>query len=221
MAGPIPATTQPVRLRSSIVAGNRAARGPDLAGLVNSGGHNLIGIWDGPGPFPTPAGLSDLVGSWESPLNARLLPLADNGGQTLTMALLPDSPAVDAGDNVLDVAADPFDQRGEGFARYSGNGADVGAYELQVAGGDIPAILIEKVPSWAVDGLYLSWPAPLIGSQPLSWPLYGKSSLDPSVPWIRVAASQVNWNEVTRRWRYVKPKNSDAEFFRLGPPVGP
>ena len=51
-------------------------------------------------------------------------PLADNGGPTWTMALLPGSPAIDAGD---DAAAPPTDQRG--FRRPFGAGVDIGAYE--------------------------------------------------------------------------------------------
>jgi len=51
-------------------------------------------------------------------------PLADNGGPTLTMALLAGSPAIDAGDSA---AAPPTDQRG--VPRPFGAAADIGAYE--------------------------------------------------------------------------------------------
>ncbi len=67
----------------------------------------------------------DLTGSQASPLDPKLGPLADNGGPTLTMALLPGSPAIDAGDTSL---APPTDQRG--FPRPFGPTADIGAYEL-------------------------------------------------------------------------------------------
>ena len=55
-----------------------------------------------------------------------LLPLADNGGPTLTHAFDMTSVALDAGSNPdgLD-----FDQRGDGFARVAGAAADIGAYE--------------------------------------------------------------------------------------------
>lgn len=56
----------------------------------------------------------------------KLGPLADNGGPTLTMALLPGSPAINAGDP-LD--APPVDQRG--VARPQGPGVDIGAFEYQ------------------------------------------------------------------------------------------
>lgn len=53
-------------------------------------------------------------------------PLSNNGGPTLTMALLPGSPAIDTGS----IAAAPAtDQRG--IARPQGPGADIGAFEFQ------------------------------------------------------------------------------------------
>jgi hypothetical protein len=58
-----------------------------------------------------------------------LAPIADNGGPTRTMALDPASPAIDMGNNVLGL---DYDQRGEGFARSSGAGPDIGAFEVQV-----------------------------------------------------------------------------------------
>jgi alpha-tubulin suppressor-like RCC1 family protein len=53
-------------------------------------------------------------------------PLADNGGPTLTMALLPGSPAIDAADTA---SAPPTDQRG--VPRPVGPAADIGAFEYQ------------------------------------------------------------------------------------------
>jgi hypothetical protein len=53
-------------------------------------------------------------------------PLADNGGPTQTHALLPSSPAIDAGDNN---GCPPTDQRG--VARPSGLACDIGAYEVE------------------------------------------------------------------------------------------
>nr|WP_303652440.1 choice-of-anchor Q domain-containing protein [Paludisphaera mucosa] len=64
---------------------------------------------------------TDLIGA--DPL---LGPLADNGGPTWTMALLPGSPAVDAGAAVTGVAVD---QRG--VTRPKGAAPDIGAYEAE------------------------------------------------------------------------------------------
>ncbi len=61
----------------------------------------------------------------------RLGPLADNGGPTLTYALLPVSPAFNAGLLELGSNPDPNDQRGDGFSRVSFGRMDIGAYELQ------------------------------------------------------------------------------------------
>ncbi|MGA9341798.1 MAG: choice-of-anchor Q domain-containing protein, partial [Rhodanobacteraceae bacterium] len=59
-----------------------------------------------------------------------LLPLADNGGPTLTHALDPSSVALDAGSNPDALVND---QRGAGFARVVGAGADIGAFEAAPA----------------------------------------------------------------------------------------
>ncbi len=53
-------------------------------------------------------------------------PLAPNGGPTRTHALLPGSPAIDAGSNPLGLTTD---QRGTGFPRVLGGTADMGAHE--------------------------------------------------------------------------------------------
>jgi len=107
-------------LLNSIVALNNANY-PDVTGAFLSGGHNLVGITNGSSGFPT---FGDLIGSSDLPLDPKLGPLADNGGPTLTMALLPGSPAIDAGD---DSAAPPTDQRG--VARPVGVASDIGTYE--------------------------------------------------------------------------------------------
>ena len=61
----------------------------------------------------------------EAALRAAMAGLsANNGGPTLTMALLADSPAINAGDTA---AAPPTDQRG--FPRPAGLAADIGAFE--------------------------------------------------------------------------------------------
>jgi hypothetical protein len=106
-----------ISFRNTIVAGNT---GSDVAGVVSSGGGNLIGN------IATTTGWlgSDLTGTSTAPLNPRLGALADNGGPTQTMALLPNSPAINAGNPAL---APATDQRG--LARF-GN-TDIGAFEYQ------------------------------------------------------------------------------------------
>ena len=67
-------------------------------------------------------------------INPALGTLADNGGPTMTHALLDGSPAIDAGDGALAVDSDgvpiAFDQRGAPFTRFNGE-IDMGAYEAQ------------------------------------------------------------------------------------------
>jgi hypothetical protein len=118
-----------VMLKNTIVALNN----PDLYFAFTSLGHNLIGNADGSTGF-TDGVNGDQVGSSGSPVNPRLAPLGKNGGPTLTMALLPGSPAIDAGDDSV-LGPTLFlttDQRGAGFARRFGAHVDIGAFEVQV-----------------------------------------------------------------------------------------
>ena len=74
----------------------------------------------------------NLLGTNSSPVNPMLEPLADNGGQTLTHALLPGSPAINAGDPAAVAGSGQtplYDQRGMGFPRIVGGRVDIGAFE--------------------------------------------------------------------------------------------
>ena len=116
-------------VRNTIIAGNLLNIGinPDVSGTFTSNGYNLIGDSTGSTGFDA---TGDIVGTSDNPIDPRLAPLDFNGGSTQTIALLPDSPAIDAGDpTVLDT--DPtIDQRG--FPRFSNGRADIGAFEAQV-----------------------------------------------------------------------------------------
>jgi MBG domain (YGX type)/Right handed beta helix region len=129
-----------VTLNNTIVAGNisTVADDDDIFGqILPASAFNLIG--DGSGIFnladlngPAP---SNLIGTTADPINPLLGPLAKNGGPTLTMALLPGSPAINAGSNALAVDPTtgqplPYDQRGPGFPRIVGKSVDIGAYEF-------------------------------------------------------------------------------------------
>jgi len=57
-----------------------------------------------------------------------LMPLADNGGRSQTMALGASSPAIDAGNNSA-INTHMFDQRGPGFNRIRNGTVDMGAFE--------------------------------------------------------------------------------------------
>jgi parallel beta-helix repeat protein len=115
-----------MNVANTIVAGNTASgSGPDASGTIASQGNNLIGKTDGSSGWVG----SDLTGTSANPLNALLAPLAYNGGPTQTIALLPGSPAIDAGNNALIPAGVATDQRG--FLRIFNSTVDIGAYEVQ------------------------------------------------------------------------------------------
>ena len=112
-------------LGNTIVAGNTSRTGPDVSdsGGMTSQGNNLIGKTNGSSGWVG----SDLTGTSAAPLNALLAPLGNDGGPTQTMALLPGSPAIDAGNNALIPAGVTTDQRG--FNRIVNGTVDIGAFE--------------------------------------------------------------------------------------------
>jgi hypothetical protein len=126
-------------LNNTIVAGNFNANAgsPDFFGAISStSSFNIIG--NGLGTTGITNGTNgNQVGTPANPIDARLAPLADNGGATQTHALLPDSPAIDKGNSFTLTT----DQRG--FARpvdnltipnaTDGDGSDIGAFEVQFA----------------------------------------------------------------------------------------
>ena len=109
-------------LTNTIVAGNTASTGPDARGTFASQGNNLIGKTNGSSGWVG----SDLKGTNAQPLNPLLAPLGNNGGPTQTMALLPGSPALNAGDPALLGAAD---QRGV----VRRGGVNIGAYQASAS----------------------------------------------------------------------------------------
>jgi hypothetical protein len=91
------------------------------SGTVTSNGYNISN--DNGGGFLT--GPGDQINT--DPI---LGPLQDNGGPTFTHALLPGSPAIDAGDP--NFTPPPFfDQRGPGFDRVVNGRIDKGSFEVQ------------------------------------------------------------------------------------------
>jgi hypothetical protein len=103
-----------------------SASAPDVSGSVTSSDHDLVG--DGTASNLSNGVNGNQVGTSASPINPLLGPLQDNGGPTQTMALLLDSPAIDAGDSTA-AGLPSTDQRG--FARISGAAVDIGAFEVQ------------------------------------------------------------------------------------------
>jgi hypothetical protein len=164
VGGGISQASGQVTVRNAILAGNTGHSAPDISGTLDSQGHNLIGDGTGGGGFAD----TDLVGTADNPIDPVLGPLQDNGGPTPTMALLPGSPAIDAGDNTN---APMWDQRGPGFRRIVNGTIDIGAFEVQAHahGGPTRQPLPDPVAFQVVgmpDGSLLGQPPDLPGEFP-------------------------------------------------------
>lgn len=134
-------------LQSSIVANNTVAgANADIAtmGAFTIGGSNNL---------VTAAAANVTLPGETLQSDPRLWPLADYGGVTHTMALQVGSPAVDAGANPSSLASD---QRGAGFPRVLGAGADIGAFEGTLA--PAPVLPAPLLPGWLA-----AWLAVLVG----------------------------------------------------------
>jgi hypothetical protein len=88
---------------------------PDCSQDLPSVGHNIESQME--------CGFDNAVGDLQN-TNPQLGPLAANGGTTETLALLPGSPAIDAGS---DMACPSVDQRG--VSHPQGPHCDIGAFE--------------------------------------------------------------------------------------------
>ena len=123
-------STSTVRLQNSIVSGESNL----CATFTNGGGSAAFVSLDNNIASDDNC---NLTGALDLPnTDPRLAAPADNGGATMTMALLPNSPALDAG---ADAACPMTDQRGlsridrdgNGDGGNDGNWCDIGAYEAQ------------------------------------------------------------------------------------------
>lgn len=175
---------------NSLFARNTAPSSPDYGGAMNSKGFNLV---------ENAAGTVVLGSSVGVVLNldARLAPLSDNGGPTLTHALLPDSPAIDAGASEGSLT----DQRGipqpfdvPWFAN-AWDSTDVGAFEF-----------VDRSP-------YLGVSNRVADSFTLVWTGGGflQQSAGPAGP----------WTELTNSSPILVTTSNAAAFFRLRQPTIP
>jgi CSLREA domain-containing protein len=127
------------RFSGSLTIGNTiiadSSPGDNCIGTFTSGGHNLSSDNSCAASLTGPIDLNNI--------DPVLGSLADNGGLTLTFALLSGSPAIDAGD---DVSCPGIDQRG--VTRPQGSACDIGAYEYEYKPFPwelfIPALIKEK-----------------------------------------------------------------------------
>ena len=115
-----------VHVTNSVVSGNTNTGSPDILAHPQSPVTVRFSAVGSASGFTLAAGSGN-----NRPFGANLLlgPLGANGGPTLTHALLPTSPLLNAGGNALVPPGLTNDQRGPGFPRVAGGTVDVGAYE--------------------------------------------------------------------------------------------
>ena len=117
-------------LNRTLIAGNSATNGPEIYvqnGTVIANSDNLIGYGGAAGSVGFTPSATDIVpnGALTTILTTTL---ANNGGGTQTLALVPCSPAIDA----AGVSGLTTDQRG--VTRPQASAADIGAFELEGVG---------------------------------------------------------------------------------------
>ena len=118
-----------VTLARTLVSGNFANNGgAEIMGTVTANNYNLFGHTGAAGVYGFTPGPTDVVPTVS--LSAILNPtLAHNGGPTQTLALVPDSPAIDA--SPVDAFCPDTDQRG--VPRPQVPACDIGAVEFGFA----------------------------------------------------------------------------------------
>jgi hypothetical protein len=105
-------------------------------------------------------------------------PLQNNGGPTFTHALLPGSPAIDAGDPNFTPPPD-YDQRGPGFVRVFNGRIDVGSFEVQptptptatATASSTPTVTVTATPTATATARPSPTPRPAVTPRPRPTPL--------------------------------------------------
>jgi hypothetical protein len=118
-----------VLMKNTILAGNSASNGPNCypasPNWLTSTGNNLLGSMSG-------CGFASAGGDQTGVSDPKLGPLLDNGGPTLTHALLSNSPALNAGNvsGCTNHSGDALSEDQRGTDRPQGGRCDIGAYEV-------------------------------------------------------------------------------------------
>ena len=184
----------------TIFGANTAGTGPDVNGTINSFDYNLLQSSSG----ANVAGASGHVIVGQNPL---LGPLQDNGGPTLTMALLPGSPAIDQG-NSFGLTTDqrglprPLDSPAVANPG-GGDGSDIGAYELMTG----PQLNIQRASS---NSVVLFW-----STNTANFNLQSATKLSAGNIWSNVNSARVN---VGGQIYVTNSASSTGKFYRLSFP---
>jgi hypothetical protein len=196
------------RSKSTIIALNTSANGPDVKGELISDGFNLLGNNSGTNILSQ---VSDQIGTAASPIDPRLGPLQNNGGPTFTHALLLGSPAIDKGNSGGATA----DQRGFGRRKDvpsltnapGGDGADIGALESAFAtlANISTRLRVQTADNAMIGGFIITGTGPktvLVRGIGPSLPLAGALA-DPFIevhgPSGELLATNDNWQDATTR----------------------
>ena len=182
-----------------IVAGNTAQSGADFDGRLISLGYNLIQDTNGTVVEGNTTGT--LYG-----IDPRLGPLQNNGGLTPTHALLPDSPAIDAGS----LMGFPLsDQRGVSRPWNSGAGcgnirSDIGAYEAEN---------VESARICSIEFLQTGQIRIILSALPhRPYTIQSAASLVPA-NWVAVASGNTDQSGLLE-FLDVRPVNLPSRFYR-------
>ena len=157
-------STETVEIGNTILnAGKSGANIVNSGGTVTSHGYNLSSD-DGGGVLTGPG---DQINT-----NPLLGPLQDNGGPTFTHALLPGSPAIDAGDPNF-TPPPYYDQRGPNFSRVRDNRIDVGSFEVQqgTTSSPTPTATATPTPTPTLTPTPTPTPTAIATSTPITTPL--------------------------------------------------
>jgi serine/threonine protein kinase len=119
------AATTALKLKNTLIAGNIATKGPDVAGKITTEGYNLVqrfsgAQWNDPDHRHTTDHSADNLAALH--IDAQL---RSTGGATPTLALLPGSPAL----NQIPAASCDAGTDQRGVKRPQQNACDIGAYE--------------------------------------------------------------------------------------------
>lgn len=165
-----------LRLHNTIIAYGGAG---NAYGSITDDGYNISS--DGTASLSSPSSYNNT--------DPQLASLADNGGPTWCMALLPTSPAIDSGDSA---GIPNTDQRG--FVRPIGASPDIGAYEYG---------------SYLLIGPYLNITA--IASDVL----LSFTASPPSMYRLQASTNLTTWTDLTTYGSFASPTNISQTISRL------